>query len=102
VGAWIAVTGLIAGATEVPPAALYWVVFAAATVLTPIWTWRQTQEGGKPLAWTQIGIATGAFVVWVFALGGPFASLDFYSPLYGSLLLIFYTLVVGLVNPPEG
>jgi hypothetical protein len=77
-------------------------VFAAATVLTPIWTWRQTQEEEKPTAYTQIAIATGAFVVWVFALGGPFASLDFYSPLYGSLLLIFYTLIVGLVNPPEG
>ena len=44
---------------------------------------------------------THTFVVWVMALGGPFATLAFYRPLYGSLLLIAYSLVVAVINPPE-
>jgi hypothetical protein len=47
---------------------------------------------------------TGAFVVWTVALGEPFASL-FGQPnqsLFGSLLLIFYTVVIALfVKNPD-
>jgi len=101
VAAWIAVTGLIAGSTGTPDIVL-WIAFVIGVVLTPLWTWRQTTVPNKPPATTQIAIATGSFIVWVFALGGPFAALNFYRPLYGSLVLILYTLVVPLVNPPEG
>lgn len=37
--------------------------------LTAPLTWRQATEPGKPVAVSQIAIATIAFVVWVFALG---------------------------------
>lgn len=102
VGAWIAVTGLIVGAAGVPSGAVLWIAFAIGVILTAAWTWKQTAAPNKPLAVTQIVISTVAFVVWVFALGGPFESLAFYQPLYGSLLLILYTLVVALINLPEG
>lgn len=101
VGAWVAVTGLVASATE-PSEGLLWAAFAIGLVLTALWVWRQTTMPGRPVAITQIIISTAAFGVWVFALGGPFASLEFYSPLYGSLLLILYTLLVALINPTEG
>jgi hypothetical protein len=39
--------------------------------------------------------------VWVFALGGPFQHVPG-QQVYGSLLLILYTLVAALVNPTEG
>ena len=102
VGAWVAVTGLIRSASQVPTASLLWIVFIVGLVLTAIWTGKQTRASSKPLAKTQILVSTGAFLVWVFALGGPFESLSFYRPLYGSLLLIFYTLVTALIDPPEG
>ncbi len=101
VAAWIAVTGLIAGDPDAPKTVL-WIAFALGVVLTAVWTWRQTTAPNKPTATTQIAISTGSFMVWVFALGGPFTGLNFYRPLYGSLLLILYTLIVPLVNPPEG
>jgi hypothetical protein len=102
VGAWVAVTGLIRSANEIPTAPLLWFVFIVGLVLTAIWTGKQTRILKKSLARTQILVSTGAFFVWVFALGGPFESLSFYRPLYGSLLLIFYTLVTALIDPPEG
>ncbi len=102
VAAWTAVTGLIAGATKEPQSTLLWISFAGGLILTAIWIWRRTTEPNKPLAITQIVISTVAFAVWVFALGGPFATMDWYSPLYGSLLLIAFTLIASLINPKEG
>ena len=56
--------------------------------------------GRRPPA-TQAIISTGAFAVWVFALGGPFQFVPG-REVYGSLLLILYTLVVALIDPREG
>ncbi len=102
VGAWVAVTGLINSATDIPRNIILWIVFLIGVLLTAAWTLRQTIEPKKPLALTQTSISTVAFIVWVFALGGPFATLTFYRPLYGSLILILYTLVVALIVPREG
>ena len=103
VAAWTVASGLIASSGEqVPKVALLWIAYGFGVIMTALWTWRQTQVKNKPLAKTQIGIATVAFAIWVAALGGPFESLPIYQPLYGSLLLIAYTLTVGGINPPEG
>jgi hypothetical protein len=62
---------------------------------------KRTAIPGKPPAVTQALISTGAFAVWSFALGEPFATWlgGQQQSLYGSLLLIFYTLIVGLIVP---
>jgi hypothetical protein len=102
VGFWLAVSGMIQSAgDDVPKAGLLWLFFVVGLVFTFGWTRRRTQEPGKPTAWTQIAISCGAFLVWVFATGGPFANWEFYKPLYGSLLLITYTTAVAFVIPPE-
>ena len=101
VGAWVALTGLIAGAAGISKARVLWVVFATMTVITYVWTLKQTAVAGAPPARAQAAISTGSFVVWVFALGGPFANLTWYAPVYGSILLIVYTLAIGLVVPKE-
>ncbi len=101
VGAWVAVTGLINSGSDVPREALLWIAFVTGIILTAIWTLKQTTVRGKPLAITQTAVSTGAFIIWVFALGDPFATLAWYRPLYGSLLLILYTLIVALINPSE-
>ena len=102
IAAWTAVTGLIAGATKEPQGTLLWIAFIVGLILTAAWIWRRTTEPKKPIAITQIIISTMAFAVWVFALGGPFAAMNWYSPLYGSLLLIAFTLIVPVINPKEG
>ena len=94
VGAWVAAAGIIRSASGVPAATVLWICFAFGVLLTALWKLKQT---GLPI---QAGISTGAFVIWVFALPeGPFAHLAWYHPLYGSLVLIGYTLVSALVNP---
>ncbi|MEO1185453.1 MAG: hypothetical protein AAFX46_12520 [Cyanobacteria bacterium J06636_27] len=102
VGAWIAIKGLIASDDTVPQDSFLWTLFAIFTILTAVWIFKQTSEPKKPPAVTQIMLSTGAFIIWVFALGEPFSSLTFYRPVYGSISLILYTLIVALINPSEG
>ena len=100
VAAWIAIIGAIKSApADIPKTTVLWIVFAAMLPFTAVWTWRQTEAPDLPPAIIQIVVATGAFIVWVFALGGPFESFTWYRALYGSLLLIFYTLLVGAIYP---
>ena len=101
VGAWIAVTGIIksVAATDEHAPRVLWTAFAIGVIATGLWTWRQTSAPPQPTAVTQIIVAIGAFVIWVIALGGPFATLAGYQDYYGSLLLIGYTLLVGLIVP---
>jgi hypothetical protein len=100
VAAWIAVSSAVKSAThDVPKGTILWIVFVVLVPLTAVWTWRQTAQRGLPPAVIQIMVSTGAFIVWVFALGGPFEYLSWYHALYGSLMLILYTLLVALIIP---
>jgi hypothetical protein len=101
VAAWVAVTGLVSSAHDIPRQTVLWVAFGIGLILTAWWTWKQATVPGRRPPVTQAVVSTGAFAVWVFALGAPFQ----YVPgreVYGSLLLILYTLVVGLIDPKEG
>ncbi len=103
IGAWIATVGIVSSfaASDTPKDTILWVAFAIGIIFTAIWTWKQTTVQGKPVAVTQIIISIGAFIVLVFALGEPFAGLSWYDPGYGSLSLIFYALLVGMITPNE-
>lgn len=104
IGAWIATKGIILGFSETsdkPREIILWVAFFMGIILTALWIWRQTSEPGKPIAKTQILLSVGAFIILVFSLGEPFTQFSWYDPGYGSLSLIFYTLLIGVVIPNE-
>jgi len=101
IAAWTSITGLISSAANVPGQRILWIVFAVGLIVTPLWILKLTAKPDQAPAKTQAIVGTGAFAVWVFALGGPFANLHFYRSLYGSLILIFYTLIVALIEPQE-
>ena len=70
-----------------------WGLFLLFVLLTPLYLWRIL----KVKKITQLVISLVAFVVWVFALGGPFTTLSWYDPLYGEILLPVFTLVIALI-----
>jgi hypothetical protein len=72
-----------------------WIAFVLGILLTPILTWKQTHEEGKPPAYLQIAIATVSFVVWAFAIPGPFQSFSFWSPGLATVILAAYTILIG-------
>lgn len=76
------------------PIAVYWSVFVFCVIATYLYLWR-VQKVRKGL---QLHISAIAFCVWVFALGGPFAHLSWYDPIYGGLLLPMYTFLAALIE----
>jgi hypothetical protein len=103
VGCWLAATGIINSLPDKETQNTWlWIIFIFGLVITPIWVRNQTKEKGKPIAYTEIFVSTIAFVVWIFALGGPFTSFGFYQPYQGSVILILYTTLVAAIVPPEG
>jgi hypothetical protein len=97
IAAWVTVAGLVKGASGIDVKTVMWIAFAVGVIVTPLWTWKQTALAGAPPVKRQIAIATVAFIVWTIALAGP--PFDSFNAIYGSLLLIAYTLVVGLLEP---
>jgi len=100
VAAYVALQGMLTSASgpNSVPSSVAWLVFLGLLVLTPLYTWRFTDVKGLTKPYTQVTIATFAFIVWVFALGGPFKALSWYNPVYGSILVIFFTLIPPLVT----
>ncbi len=91
---YLTLTSLLksSGDTGLP---LEWIVFAFGVLVTPLYLWR-IQRVHKPL---QLVISTGAFAAWAFALGGPFASLGWYTPTYGGMFLSIYTFLIPVIEP---
>ena len=71
-----------------------WFIFLLGVVATPLYLWR-LQRVHKTL---QLILSTVAFVVWVFAIGGPFAQLAWYAPVYGGILLCIYTFFIPVIE----
>src|SRR5262249_45221216 len=69
-----------------------------------IWLWVVfgVIAAGNVLYWKKAGVRdvvqfvvlTAAFVVWVFTIGGPFATAAWYKPFMGSVLLGLFTFLV--------
>ena len=73
---------------------LLWITLGLLTVLTPLWMYR-VMRVKRP---SQIFIATLSVPVWLFALGGPFALLDWYQPAFGAIVLPLYTLIIPIIT----
>ncbi len=101
IAAYTAATGMIA---EDPVHLLYlsWAVFAVCLVLAPLYVWfvpDSIQDNKDCSKRFHVVASIISFAVWGFALGGPFAlTFEWYRPLYGSLALIFSTLIMPLLE----
>ena len=73
---------------------LLWITVGILTVITPLWLWRVMRVRRV----SQLFISTLSIVVWFFALGGPFAMLDWYKPALGAVALPLYTLIVPIIS----
>ena len=100
VAAWVALTGILAQAAADVPAWLSWAVLGALLALTPFYVcFVKTDPAGLAISKTFHWVtACLAFVSWVFAMGGPFATLAWYKPVFGSVLLVIVTLVIPVLE----
>jgi hypothetical protein len=93
VAGYIFVTGVLKQLTNSGEIkVLQWSLFVIFCILTPLYLWR-IQKVRKV---QQHIISTLSFIVWVFALGGPFSLYGWYNPVYGQVLLPVFTLVIAI------
>jgi len=85
-----------------------WFVFGFFFIATPVYLYymnlqSRTPLGGRPLI-IQLLIATFSYLVWSYALGGPFALHDWYKEyeFVGGIFLILFTFSVGIYKPTQG
>jgi hypothetical protein len=89
VAAYLFVVGVIQTALKGQPSALsiwLWIVFAVIGVGN-FFYWKRAKVTDP----TQYVVLTAAYVVWVFTIGGPFATMEWYQPFMGSVILGLFT-----------
>lgn len=93
VAGYIFVLGVVKQLTNAGEIRVFqWALFVIFCTLTPLYLWR-VQKVQKI---QQHIISLLSFVVWVFALGGPFALSEWYNSVYGAILLPVFTLIVAI------
>ena len=100
---YVFIAGVIE-ANSLSSVALYWLIFIVLLICTPLYLIRVTknqEDSNDSIPVTQIILATIAFPVWIFSLGGPFAFYSWYNPAYGSILIAFYTLFSTIIVGKE-
>lgn len=95
VAGYIFATGMLENLTNAGEISVFqWGLFLIFLILTPLYLWR-VQKVQKT---SQHIISAVSFIVWVFALGGPFSLYSWYNPVYGAVLLPVFTLAVAIVE----
>ena len=93
---YLLVDGILKSFTSSP--LVNWIIFFLLLALTPFYIWRMTRETSKTTAWDQIIVSFVSFTLWVYVIGGPFASLSWYAPQYGSIFMAIFTVFVPLIR----
>jgi len=88
IAAYITVAGLIPDRNNIW---LWGITIVLLVLVTPYL--RSFQGVKKPLHYA---VSSISFIVWVFAIGGPFAATGWYESWMGSVALILWTLVPPL------
>jgi len=73
----------------------------ATLVVSLVFTWLYLRRIAKVQLASQSLISCFALMVWVFAMGGIFATFAFYRPWQGTAALIVVTSFLAFIEPPE-
>jgi len=99
---FITINGIVqyAGPAAIPPWA-FWAITVVMVIGTYLLVMRNAQVDDLARPDLQIILSTVSFVVWVFAVGGPFNYGDqhWYNNVWGEIVLSIYTFFVPLLLP---
>ncbi len=106
-GEIIALWAALAAAAQLAPSeshlVLLWVAAGVGLVLTPLYVYARIKKEDKDLnrdksfPYNEVILSTVSFAFWVFAIGGPFAKLDWYHTAYGSFALLIWSAISGFI-----
>ncbi|MEE9339461.1 MAG: hypothetical protein V3U87_15410 [Methylococcaceae bacterium] len=76
-----------------------WGIFIICLVTTPVYL--KLLSENKNTVKIHLVISTIAFIIWGYALGGPFELSGYHKPWLGAILLGLFTLLAGLIIPKK-
>lgn len=99
VAAFVTIDGIIKSSNQALSATAYWMIFLLMAAGTYLYTVRIANMPPLVKPHLQAALTTVSFVVWVFAIGGPFlySASSWYTPIYGALILPLYTFFVPIM-----
>jgi len=88
----------LAGVAVIPEGqrlgSVIWAIFCLAGVIA-LRAWGTADaRREQPTDWVHVTVSAVAFIVWVYALGGPFKGFNLYLPWLASLLVLAVTFAV--------
>ena len=96
VGTFLAIQGVVAEISNKDTRSIIlWLVLVLLAIGTYIY--RQRRGVVRKL---QLWLTVGAFLVWVFAIGGPFAETGWWHAYMGSIALFLATFFLAVYDPP--
>lgn len=95
---YLGLDGIIRSAALSESEVQFWL--GAAVIVSLVFTWLFLQRVWKVERWTQRAISMLALLVYIFALGGFFATFAFYRPWQGTALLAVAAAFLALADPP--
>jgi hypothetical protein len=95
--AYLFVIGIINGVTDADPIIL-WISLIVLLIASPLYLLVVAKQEKKTPDKAQIIISVPAFLIWAFAIGGPFVLFDWYNPAYGAVLVGLATVIIPLVD----
>ena len=98
IGVYLAMTSILDGSSDTIHTIVPWLVFAFGIFAT----WFYLRVSLKVTQRRQLALTIAAFCIWVFTIGGPFETLDWYRPTYAGLLLAAYTFMAPKVPITTG
>ena len=93
VGAFLAIQGIVESQFDIRRNVLIFATIALF-VMTPVYL-RYVFSVTNRL---QLFVSAVSFLIWVFSIGGPFLSWEWYVPAYGSVALILWTLIIPVLR----
>lgn len=101
VAAFLAVDGVVRASGGTVTAGMYWVIYLITVGIAALRIRQTTNEPDLPIAARQITLGTLGFVIWSYAIGGPFEfgspAILPYNPALGGIAAILFTLVAPQV-----
>jgi hypothetical protein len=102
---WATLQGLLVISGRPIPALLWILLFLVSLAFIPPYLDQTIDQSGVNTDWdrynvqSQIILATGAFVVWVYYLGGPFEAAGYHDTLIATILVFLYPALVLIAGP---
>ena len=95
--AYLFILGIISGVAG-PSSIILWIALIVLAAFAPIYFYYVALKERETPDKAQIIISIPAFLIWAFAIGGPFTTFSWYNQAYGAALVGIATVAIPMAD----